>query len=87
MKYGKIIAGALHVPQNYPCSIRVGEKTVYNPTEEDYKAAGYLPISETTPEEVEGKVSVPSYHVEDGKIVQTWSYEDVPEGEPEEIQS
>ena len=87
MKYGKIVCGALRVPQNYPDYIEVDGKKVYNPTEEQMAEAGYLPITETTPEEVEGKVAVASYHVEDGQIVQVWSYEDVPEGEPEEIHS
>jgi len=90
MKYGKIICGALRVPQNYPCSIELNGRVIYNPTEDQYLAAGYLPIEESEPEEREGKIAVDSYAVSnDGtKIVQTWTYVDEPEeidgGEAEE---
>lgn len=79
MKYGKIICGALQVPQNYPCSIELEGKTIHNPTEEQYLAAGYLPIEESEPEEREGKVAIASYEVVGDKIVQTWEYFDEPE--------
>lgn len=79
IKYGKIVCGALRVPQNYPCSIQVGERTVYNPTEEDYRAAGYLPIVESPEPTVEdGHVAEASYRVEDGKIVQYWTVKPMP---------
>lgn len=91
MKYGKIVCGALQVPQNYPCSIELDGKTIHNPTEEQLVAAGYLPIEESEPEEREGKVAVASYAVNEAKtkIVQSWSYIDEPEehiedGMPEE---
>lgn len=76
MKYGKIILGTLQVPQNYPCSIEHNGKKIYNPTPEQYLEAGYLPIEESTPEEIEGKVAVASYEIVDNVIVQSWSYED-----------
>lgn len=75
-KFGKLILGTLKVPQNYPCSIELNGKTIYNPTEEQYLEAGYLPIEETVPEEIEGKVAVASYKIVDNVIVQSWSYED-----------
>ena len=91
MKYGKIVCGALQVPQNYPCSIELDGKTIHNPTEEQLAAAGYLPIEESEPEEREGKVPLASYKVNKAKtkIVQSWSYLDEPEeriedGMPEE---
>ncbi len=91
MKYGKIVCGALQVPQNYPCSIELDGKTIHNPTEEQLTAAGYLPIEESEPEERDGKVPLASYKVNKAKtkIVQSWSYIDEPEeriedGMPEE---
>ena len=82
MKYGKIILGTLQVPQNYPCSIEHNGKKIYNPTPEQYLEAGYLPIEETKPELVEGKVDVARYEIVDNKIVQMWSYEDIEEDIP-----
>lgn len=81
MKYGKIICGALQVPQNYPCSIELDGQTIHNPTEEQYIAAGYLPIEESEPEERPGKVAIASYKLNKAKtkIVQTWQYFDEPE--------
>lgn len=76
MKYGKIILGTLKVPQNYPCSIEHNGKRIYNPTEEQYLEAGYLPIEEIIPKKIEGKVAVASYEVVGDKIVQKWDYVD-----------
>ena len=79
-KFGKIVCGALNVPQNYPCSIELDGKTINNPTEEQYRAAGYLPIEETEPEQRENKAAVAVYAVsEDGtKIIQSWDYQEIP---------
>lgn len=80
-KYGKIVCGALRVPQIYPGYIVVEGKKIYNPSAAQLLAAGYLPIYETTPEEREGKIAVAKYEVSaDGtRIVQVWEYEDIPE--------
>ena len=80
-KFGKIVCGALNVPQNYPCSIELNGVTINNPTEEQLRMAGYLPIEETEPEQQENKAAVAVYVVsEDGtKIVQSWEYQDIPE--------
>lgn len=77
-KYGKIVCGALRVPQNYPDYIVVNGKKYYKPSEKILLAAGYLPVEETNPEEREGKVAVAKYAVsKDGtKIVQSWEYVD-----------
>lgn len=86
MKYGKIVCGALVVPQIYPGYIELEGKKIYNPTEEQYLAAGYLPIEEHEPEEREGKVAIAYYEVDEAntKIIQYWYYVDEPEGdEPE----
>lgn len=81
MKYGKIICGAIQVPQNYPCSIELAGRIINNPTEEQLAASGYLPIVEIEPEEFEGKVAIASYKVNKTKtkIIQSWSYVDVEE--------
>ena len=80
-KYGKIVCGALRVPQIYPGYIVVDGKKIYNPSVTQLLAAGYLPIYETTPEEKEGKMAVAKYEVSaDGtRIVQVWEYENIPE--------
>ena len=80
-KYGKIVCGALRVPQIYPGYIVVDGKKIYNPSVAQLLAAGYLPIYETTPEEREGKIAVAKYEVSaDGtRIVQVWEYENIPE--------
>lgn len=85
-KYGKIVCGALRVPQNYPSYIELDGQKVYNLTEEQLEAAGYLPIEEKAPTEKTGKVAVATYKVsKDGtKIVQSWQYVNEPEPMHEE---
>ena len=61
MKFAKIVCGAIQVPQNYPCQIMLDGQVVINPTEEQYRAAGYLPLEETEPEEMEGKIAIAVY--------------------------
>lgn len=80
-KYGKTVCGALRVPQNYPNAIVMNGQTINNPTEEQYKEAGYLPINESEPNTPEGKVAVAHYDLNKRgtAIVQTWTYEDAPE--------
>ena len=81
-KYGKIICGALQVPQNYPCFIVTDDgQHINNPTEEQLLAAGYLPIEETPePEPEEGKTAVATYALNRKKtaIVQSWQLVDAP---------
>lgn len=84
-KYGKIVCGILQVPQNYPCSIELDGEKISNPTDEQYEAAGYLPVVETTPAEKEGKIAQAKYKVKDGQIVQSWTYVNAPVETPEEL--
>ena len=83
MKFAKIVCGALQVPQNYPCSIELNSETITNPTEEQYRAAGYLPLIESEPEEREGKIAIAKYKMDKKKtkITQTWIYVDIEEEE------
>lgn len=83
MKFAKIVCGTLQVPQNYPCQIELNGEIITNPTEEQYRAAGYLPLYESTPDEIEGKVAIASYKMDKKKtkITQTWTYVDIEEEE------
>lgn len=85
VKFGKIVCGTLIVPLLSPGYIVIDGKKVYNPTTEQLTAAGYLPIIETEPEEIEGKTAEAYYELsEDGtEIIQQWNYIDVPEPELE----
>lgn len=85
VKFGKIVCGTLIVPLLSPGYIVIDGKKVYNPTTEQLSAAGYLPVIETEPEEIEGKTAEAYYELsEDGtEIIQRWNYIDIPESEPE----
>lgn len=82
MMYGKIVCGALVVPQNYPGYIELEGKKIYNPTEEQYLAAGYLPIEESEPpaDVPDGKQAEAVYEVNEAgtAIVQSWVLIDLP---------
>ena len=81
MKYGKIVCGALRVPQNYPDYIEdASGKKIVNPSEGELLAAGYLPIEDCPPLIPEGKIAVPSYRVSDdgSKILTEYIVEDAP---------
>ena len=92
--YGKIENGELkkaprkleNVPRTFPPAEEGGEPvtmlcTVTNPTDEQYAAAGYLPIRYTdAPEAPAGYHAEPDYTENNGEIVQVWTFvEDVPE--------
>ena len=93
-KYGKIVCGALRVPQNYPSYIELDGDPTKNldAFEQVIKCmkesgiGGYLPIEEKAPTEKAGKVAVATYKVsKDGtKIVQSWQYVNEPEPMHEE---
>lgn len=75
-KYAKIECGRLIVPQNYPGYIIIDGVKVYNPTEEQWISAGYLPLIESEPEEREGFIPEARYEVNEDntEIIQTWEY-------------
>ena len=74
--YGKIINQAL---VSAPNPVRLGDVVYYNPTDETYRAAGYLPVLETpcpseNTESEEGAVNLISFWEEqEGYILQVWS--------------
>lgn len=78
MKYAKITCGALQVPENYPGYIVIDGVRIFHPTEEQYRSAGYLPLFESTPEEIEGKIAIATYKMDrkKTKITQVWVYVD-----------
>lgn len=84
-KYAKIECGRLVCPQNYPGYIVIDGAKVFNPTKAQWTAAGYLPLAETDPEEIEGKVAVAVYTESATKITQSWEYVDAPATEMEEV--
>jgi len=49
---------------------------IAKPTEEDFVRAGYQKVIQTNDEPQEGKISIPYYEVENGKIIQHWKYEE-----------
>lgn len=52
-----------------------------NPREEDWLKAGYKPVVGEPLEEKEGFYQVPEYTEEEDKIVATYHYEEIPDGE------
>lgn len=82
MKYAKLIND---YPQYAPRKMPVGDDIVYNPTDTMLEAAGYLPVVETDPPEVEtGYYAVPHWAEVDGEIVQSWTVEEA-ELSPDEV--
>lgn len=74
-----------HYPSYAPHRLRVGETWVYNPTETQLLDAGYLPVIETEPPEVDAQhYADPRYVERDGEIVQEWDIVELPP-EPDEV--
>lgn len=82
MKYGTLIDG---VPVMAPNPIHTDGFQIYNPTDVQYAAAGYLPIIETpypnTAEDETPKYYAASWQVQDGQIVRVWTEAEPPEPE------
>ena len=82
MRYAKLIN---NYPQYAPRKLHIGDKVVFNPTDEMLADAGYLPVIETEPPEVdELHYAEPSYVERDGQIVQEWDVVELPP-EPDEV--
>lgn len=79
MKYGTLIE---HVPVMAPNPLHVGKYNIYNPTDAQYAAEGYLPILETPYPVTEGgeetKYYTASWQEEDGQIVRVWTETEPP---------
>ena len=82
MRYAKLINS---YPQYAPRKLHVGDAVVFNPTDEMLLGAGYLPVIETEPPEVdELHYTEPRYAERDGQIVQEWDIVELPP-EPDEV--
>lgn len=79
MKYGTLNEG---VPVMAPNPLHVEGYLIYNPTDEKYAAAGYLPIIETpyptASEGEEAKYYTASWKEQDGQIVRLWTETEPP---------
>lgn len=75
--YGKLINNNLTIA---PRRITIDGCVVFNPTGEQYEAAGYLPVCYTDPPEVlEGYYPVSGWEEQSGEIVQVWRFEPIPD--------
>lgn len=83
MKYGTLIDGT---PVRAPNPLHVEGHNIYNPMDEQYVAAGYLPIIETpypaTEEDMEPKYYEASWEEQDSQIVRLWTEAEPPEPVP-----
>lgn len=83
MKYGTLIENALVMAPN---PLHTEGFQIYNPTDAQYAAAGYLPIIETSsPDTAEGeepKDYAASWQAQDGQIVRVWTETEPPEPVP-----
>lgn len=69
-----------------PRRITLDGCAVFNPTDAQYEAAGYLPVIYTdAPETPEGHYAEPYWEEQDGEIVEVWAF--VPNPEPTEDES
>lgn len=77
MKYAKLINDNLSIA---PRRLTIDGCVVFNPTDEQYEAAGYLPVRYTdAPVAPEGYYPVSGWEEQDGEIVQVWHFEPNPE--------
>lgn len=80
MKYGTLINGDLILA---PRRLTIDGCVVFNPTDAQYEAAGYLPVIYTdAPEAPEGYYAEPHWEEQSGEIVQVWHMEELPPEEP-----
>ena len=84
MRYAKLIN---NYPAYAPRRFRIGDAWVYNPTDAQLLAEGYLPVVEADPPETDAlHYAEPHWAEENGQIVQSWTVEALPdEVTPEEI--
>lgn len=76
--YAKLIDGNLH---RAPKKLIIGDNAVYNPTDEQYRNAGYKPVEmvEQPDDAPEGKHYESQWIEQDGAIVQDWYLVDDPD--------
>lgn len=78
--YGKIINDNLSIA---PRRLTIDGCAVFNPTNAQYEAAGYLPVRYTdAPVAPDGYYPVSEWEEQSGEIVQIWHIEELPPEEP-----
>lgn len=83
MRYAKLVND---YPSYAPRRIRIGSAWVYNPTDAQLLAEGYLPVVETdAPEVDERHEATPHWAIQNHQIVQSWTVEEVPISEEEAL--
>lgn len=83
MRYAKLIN---NYPTYAPRRIRIGSVIVYNPTDAQLLAEGYLPVVETdAPEVDERHFATPHWAIVNNQIAQSWTVEEVPISEEEAL--
>lgn len=80
--YGKIEHGNFLVA---PSIIHVEGMTIANPSDEQVRSAGCLPVETSNPPAEDGMQAVPHYTEQDGKIVQTWTMEPIKATKEEQV--
>lgn len=82
MRYAKLIN---NYPSYAPRRMKIGSAWVYNPTDAQLLAEGYLPVVETDPPEApDGYYYSLGWEEQDGQIVRVWVLEEMPP-EPDEL--
>ena len=77
MKYGTLTNGTLILA---PRRLTIDGCEVFNPTDAQYEAAGYLPVIYTpAPEAPEGYYADAHWEEQSGEIVQVWRFEPIPD--------
>lgn len=75
--YGKLINNTLTLA---PRRLTIDGCVVFNPTDAQYDAAGYLPVIYTDePEAPEGYYADAHWEEQDGEIVEVWAFVPIPE--------
>lgn len=77
MRYAKLIN---NYPSYAPRRMIIGDKWVYNPTQEQLTELGYLPVVESEPPETdEQHYAVASWRIVNDEIVEEWSVLEIPD--------
>lgn len=83
MRYAKLIDD---YPSYAPRRMKIGSAWVYNPTDAQLLAEGYLPVVETdAPDVDEQHEATPHWAIVNNQIVQSWTVEEIPITEEEAL--
>ena len=83
MRYAKLIND---YPSYAPRRMRIGSVVVYNPTDAQLPAEGFLPVIETPMPDVDAQhYAAPHWAEQNNRIVQSWTVEEIPITEEEAL--